>query len=211
MNSSKSTEDRIEEIAKACINPLPHIVEARKSAMVRLSAHYESEIASLKKRISDLEEALAPFAKSGELLVVEGRIYACRSCGSTATRSELDAGGWVNCCPERAMNEVIEVRHGTPALEEVKVELRKIVARAMRDYARTENYLDMADAAIAVMWPVMREMCAVWHDNQAARIVALIESGMTDVRVAALMTHEQSATAIRCLLPTELAPRTNNS
>jgi len=32
------------------------------------------------------------------------------------TREELDAGGWINCCPERAMNEVIEQRHGIPAL-----------------------------------------------------------------------------------------------
>lgn len=41
---------------------------------------------------------------------------ACRSCGSTKTRKELDAGGWVNCCPERAMNEVIERNHGVLAL-----------------------------------------------------------------------------------------------
>jgi len=41
---------------------------------------------------------------------------ACRSCGSTQTRAELDAGGYINCCPERAMNEVIEKRHGIPAL-----------------------------------------------------------------------------------------------
>lgn len=40
----------------------------------------------------------------------------CRSCGSTKTRAELDAGGWVNCCPERSMNELIEERHAMPAL-----------------------------------------------------------------------------------------------
>lgn len=41
---------------------------------------------------------------------------ACRGCGSTMTRSEMDAAGWLNCCPERAMNEVIERDHGVPAL-----------------------------------------------------------------------------------------------
>jgi hypothetical protein len=45
-----------------------------------------------------------------------GEATACRGCGSTMTRAELNAGGWLNCCPERAMNEVIEARHGTPAL-----------------------------------------------------------------------------------------------
>lgn len=45
-------------------------------------------------------------------------MFECRSCGSILTRDELDAGGWLNCCPERAMNEVIERDHGTPALVE---------------------------------------------------------------------------------------------
>lgn len=52
---------------------------------------------------------------------------ACRSCGSTMTRAELDAGGWVNCCPERAMNEVIERNHGVPAL--TSASLRAIAER----------------------------------------------------------------------------------
>lgn len=42
-------------------------------------------------------------------------VTACRSCGSTLTRAELDAIKAVNCCPERAMNEVIERDFGTPA------------------------------------------------------------------------------------------------
>lgn len=41
---------------------------------------------------------------------------ACRGCGSIMTRAELDAIRAINCCPERAMNEVIEERHGIPAL-----------------------------------------------------------------------------------------------
>lgn len=42
----------------------------------------------------------------------------CRSCGSTKTREQLTAEGWINCCPERAMNEVIERDRGVPALVE---------------------------------------------------------------------------------------------
>lgn len=41
---------------------------------------------------------------------------ACRACGSTLTRKELDDLGAINCCPERGVNEVIEQRHGIPAL-----------------------------------------------------------------------------------------------
>lgn len=41
---------------------------------------------------------------------------ACRSCGSTMTRAELDAIGAMNCCPERLINEVIERDHGVPSL-----------------------------------------------------------------------------------------------
>jgi hypothetical protein len=51
---------------------------------------------------------------------LDAEALACRGCGSTKSRAELDAGGWVNCCPERAMNEVIEQRHGIPALEPVR-------------------------------------------------------------------------------------------
>ena len=40
---------------------------------------------------------------------------ACRACGSTMTRAELINGGWLNCCPERGVNEVIERDFGTPA------------------------------------------------------------------------------------------------
>ena len=47
---------------------------------------------------------------------LSGELLACRSCGSTKTREELTAGGWINCCPERSMNEAIEKRFGTPAL-----------------------------------------------------------------------------------------------
>ncbi len=46
----------------------------------------------------------------------------CRSCGSTKTREELDAGGWLSCCPERSMNEVIEQDHGVAAMIEAKLE-----------------------------------------------------------------------------------------
>lgn len=33
---------------------------------------------------------------------------ACRSCGCEQTRAELDAGGYLSCCPERNVNEIIE-------------------------------------------------------------------------------------------------------
>lgn len=41
----------------------------------------------------------------------------CRGCGSTeAKRKEWMAAGYVNCCPERGMNEAIEQRYGKPAM-----------------------------------------------------------------------------------------------
>lgn len=45
----------------------------------------------------------------------------CRGCGSTEEKRQeaMDAGA-INCCPERAMNEVIERDHGIPALEAAK-------------------------------------------------------------------------------------------
>jgi hypothetical protein len=63
-------------------------------------------------RFSDLVAARNTLAE-----IQAAKRPACRACGSTATREELVAAGAVNCCPERAMNEVIERDHGIPATE----------------------------------------------------------------------------------------------
>lgn len=41
----------------------------------------------------------------------------CRGCGATQeSRSAALAQGFVNCCPERSINDVIERDHGMPAM-----------------------------------------------------------------------------------------------
>ena len=40
----------------------------------------------------------------------------CRACGTAESeRQAALKAGKVNCCPERSVNEVVEVRHGVPA------------------------------------------------------------------------------------------------
>jgi hypothetical protein len=96
-------------------------------------------------------------------------------------------------------------------------ELREIVALAIADAAPARLEAEMlpidppilADAAIAAMWPVMREMCAAWHDEQAKlndhTAILYVEASKSDELVGKPVErahmHRASAEAIRNLEP----------